>query len=911
MNKDAPRICVSGAFPDVASISAFVAANPEFSSLNRHLIEIRLDLVAGQIDTVFELITVLGKRAVVSCRPRWEGGAFNGSEGQRLELLTHAARCGAGLVDVELASWLRGGGEPVRRACADGCTVMVSVHETGSVNFLEDHVRKLNAVGAGAVKLACTTNDAGDLMALAAAGRKLQAPVVSVVGMGAGAAFTRMRPADFGANLTFASAAKGLETAPGQPDFRTLEAWRVFESRSLEPVALVGGPQVASSPGPDIYNRLFSALDVGCQYFPLPVSDWKQALTALEFFGIRKFAVTMPFKADPVAEWPDATCDDWVSVTGVANTVVIAADGAVSLYNTDAVGSRELFDRFGGVAGLDMLILGGGATARSVAAAAVRAGASVSVAARNPVKVSRSWQSLVTGVKFKGWERRGEFAHDVVVNATPIGVDGKLKPIDGSGLRARRAAIDVVVPAEGQTPFIGAAIKDKIQFAAGLDFWCAQAREQFQAFTGCIVDPGKVAVVMAQAGYPCPGVMSRRGPLLPGVGLDPVTLAVPGSKSLTQRYLALASLCRYPTRINNPSWSRDSRELLNGLAMLGVRFGQTSETIDVYPGDFPKNPGRPIATGEGGTTIRFLSALSLLSDFPLELVPSGTMKYRPMGPMWAALTALGVEVSSNEGVVSLARRASPGPGVQVEGVVSSQFASALLIAGFGLQGGLSVEIAGPLVSRPYLDMTIQAIRQFGGTVEENGQSFFVQGGHDVMGRRVNVEGDASLAAFWAAAGIIYGRRITLTNTPVAGPCMQGDAKYPELFAELDGDGPRNLNLSDTPDLLPPLMIAALFRSGKTRFSGVGHARAKESDRLTVLRDRLQSIGADIAEDIDSLTVTPTTLRGPAELDPAGDHRMAMTFGILSLRVPGITVSNPGCVDKSYPDFWQDLEMVRA
>ncbi len=907
--KSGISICVTGAFRHFAAFREFLGANSFITEREGWLVEVRLDLMPGAVDDAIELCAALGRRVIATCRARHDGGGFAGSESDRIALLARAAAAGAGFVDVELATWLKGGGEQVRKACAGGCRVMLSVHETGSSSFFADHAAKLNATGVDAVKLAGTARDAGDLVKLAAAGRMLTATTRCVVGMGPAAAYSRARPGDFNSNVTFASAGSGLETAVGQPSFGQLESWRTFESRRMEPVVLVGGEQVASSVGPDIFNRLFRARSIPMQYLPLPAASWDQAVDACARFGIRRFAVTMPFKHKPLAQWPDARVDSRAVSTGIVNTVVLDSDGA-HLMNTDSVGAGEIFDRLGGIAGMDVLIMGGGATARSIAAAAVNSGASVTVSARTPAVVQASWPAAIGHVRFKGWERRGEAVHDIVVNATPLGGDGR----GGFGglppLRASVAAVDVAMPSQGPTPMIEAAVRARLKYASGLDFWCAQAPAQLSAFCGVTFDFDEVARTMSDTGHACTGVMADLDRTLPGAGLDDVTISIPGSKSMTQRCLVLAALARSPSRLVHPSRSRDCRELQTALGMMGARFGVTAESVDVYPADFPRDPGRIILTGEGGTTLRFLAALSLVCGFPLRLRPSGTMVGRPIDPLLDALSSAGVAVTWQDGVLTLAGGVGFPAQISISSNVSSQFASALLMAGTATAKGLAVAIDGDAVSRSYLDMTVRVIRLFGGEVDIEGDRFQVRHGRNVPGLRVDIEGDASLAAFWEAASVIYGRRILLANRPDPVSGIQGDAVYPALFDRLRGPGRVEMDLRDTPDLLPPLMLVALFRDGVTVFSGIGHARVKESDRLHVLADRLSSIGADIVEEPECLVVTPARLHGPANLDPAGDHRMAMTFGILSLRIPGLKIADPGCVDKSYPAFWQDLEMVR-
>ena len=903
------QVCVTGAFNDVRALRSFIGENPDILQDGRWLVEVRLDLMPACIDAALELVSELGAKAVVSCRSRRDGGGFTGLERDRLDVLARAAAAGPAFIDVELSTWLKGGAEPVRRACSRGCRVMLSVHETGESGYFAAHAERLNDAGADAVKLAGAVRDGCDLIRLAQAGRALGAPVRCVVAMGPGAAFSRMRPLDFNSTFTFASAGAGLETADGQPSFRRLEQWRVFESAGLEPVVLAGGEQVVNSPGPDIYNRIFRRRGIPMQYLALPVSDWEQVLAASDFFDIRKFAVTMPYKFRPILQWPDADVESRARMTGVVNTVVTGG-ARVRLLNTDSIGATEIFDRLGGIAGMDVLVMGGGATARSVSAAAIAAGASVTVAARGYTAVSRSWPAGLVATGFKGWERRGEAAHDIVVNATPLGGDGRSGFAELPPLKASVAAVDVVISSQGATRMIESAIKERLRFAAGLDFWCAQAPAQLQAFTGGSFTFEEVARAMAEAGHPCTGVMAELDRTLPGSGLDEVSVSIPGSKSMTQRCLVMAALARCPSRIVHPSRSRDCRELQAALGMMGVRYGVTSDALDVYPADFPRDPGRPVPTGEGGTTLRFLAALSLICDFPISLVPSGSMVGRPSDPLFDALIAAGVNVTVTEGALTLYRLGEPVGPVPVSPVLSSQFASALLMAGSGTSRGLEVRLEGDVVSRPYLDMTVEIIRRFGGAVTLDGDVYQVRHQRNIPGLRINIEGDASLAAFWEAAATIYGRRIRLANGPDAASGIQGDAIYPALFDKLRSSGPVQLDLKDTPDLLPPLVVAALFREAGTVFHGIAHARFKESDRLRVLSDRLRVIGADIKEGPDSLSIAPARLRGPAVLDPAGDHRMAMAFGILSLRVPGLKIADPECVDKSYPAFWQDLEMVR-
>jgi 3-phosphoshikimate 1-carboxyvinyltransferase len=176
------------------------------------------------------------------------------------------------------------------------------------------------------------------------------------------------------------------------------------------------------------------------------------------------------------------------------------------------------------------------------------------------------------------------------------------------------------------------------------------------------------------------------------------------------------------------------------------------------------------------------------------------------------------------------------------------------------------------------------------------------------GIRCEIEGDASLAAFWQTAGYITTRKVDVTNLKPAS--IQRDRVFPELLDALDSRGIAEFDLRDTPDLLPPLVVAALFAGRPVRIGGVAHARDKESDRLSVLAREFGRIGARIQVTDDGVFVEPSPLAGGVDLDPHNDHRMAMAFAIAGLRVPGTGILDPGCVSKSYPGFFADLEAFR-
>jgi 3-phosphoshikimate 1-carboxyvinyltransferase len=285
--------------------------------------------------------------------------------------------------------------------------------------------------------------------------------------------------------------------------------------------------------------------------------------------------------------------------------------------------------------------------------------------------------------------------------------------------------------------------------------------------------------------------------------------------------------------------------------------------------------------------------------------------------MAEALTTLGARVSFplREGYPPMRIEAPTGDvprSVFVDGSLSSQYATGLLLAAPRLPAGLAVELRGAAVSRPYLDMTVSMMRQAGVDVHWEHQQRLVVAPGAYTHTRFDIEPDWSAAAFLMAAGFIAGTEFEIPGLLPPGDSLQGDSVFALHLDRLRTGGHQVFDLTDAPDLLPPLAAAALFASGPTRIRGAAHTRVKESDRLAVLTRGLRAVGAQITEYEDGMDLAPLTspVQGPVTVDPDDDHRMAMAFGLLSLRMPGISVMNPDCVSKSFPEFWTVLDFFR-
>jgi 3-phosphoshikimate 1-carboxyvinyltransferase len=399
---------------------------------------------------------------------------------------------------------------------------------------------------------------------------------------------------------------------------------------------------------------------------------------------------------------------------------------------------------------------------------------------------------------------------------------------------------------------------------------------------------------------------------------NPLRLSVPGSKSYTQRALVVSALADAPCTLRDPLDCDDSRTLRAGLRALGATIDDSQATSWVVTPGPLCGPAAPIDCGEAGTTIRFLSAFSLLIADKLQLLGTERLRTRPMDALLEALRDLGVTSSdpAPPAPLSLRRFAELKTSrVSVESGTSSQFASALLLVAPRLPSGMTIQLttrAGEVVSRPYLTLTLNIMAQQGIVVQESadGRQLVVPHGA-YHGGELPIEADWSSAAFLLAAGLISRRPLELTNLPAES--NQGDAAIVAFLEALRGSetsGQHHFDLSDCPDLLPPLAAACVFGARPSLITGIAHTRVKESDRVAVLSDAFREVGIDVVEQHDSMRITPQSALQPAMLEPHSDHRMAMAFGLLSLRQPRIEVLDPRCVSKSFPTFWQALERFR-
>jgi len=400
-------------------------------------------------------------------------------------------------------------------------------------------------------------------------------------------------------------------------------------------------------------------------------------------------------------------------------------------------------------------------------------------------------------------------------------------------------------------------------------------------------------------------------------------MRVPGSKSITNRALVCAALAGGDSFIRNPSDSTDSAMMVNGLNQMGVLAIRTEEGLKVQgTGGKLFAPKYPIPVGNAGTTLRFLISVAARASGRTVFEGSERMAQRPITPLVDALGRLGVRVDANAQLSHFAVHGGEMKGGEttVMGDQSSQFLSSLLLAAPGLDNGLRVEVPGNISSAPYVAMTVRVMQAFGVEVRGSENRFEVPAGSRYQPATYAVEADASSATYPFAAAALCGGSVTVPGLAV--DSMQSDAGFLDVLARMgcrvqwegsqvtvQRSGPLrgiDVDMNAMPDAVPALVAVALFGESPTCIRNVANLRFKESDRLGTLAAELARLGADVRVTDGGLDIHPAPLHG-AQLDPHDDHRLAMVFGLLGLRIPGILVETPECVSKSYPRFWDELE----
>jgi 3-phosphoshikimate 1-carboxyvinyltransferase len=406
----------------------------------------------------------------------------------------------------------------------------------------------------------------------------------------------------------------------------------------------------------------------------------------------------------------------------------------------------------------------------------------------------------------------------------------------------------------------------------------------------------------------------------------------PGSRSLTNRALVVAALAGGTSDLEAAGLSDDTRVCAEALRTLGIPVGidEARRTLRVEgcAGRVPPGPAE-INTGDSGTATRFMTALVAAGCGRYRVDGSPRMRERPIQDLLDGLGALGVRAESEWGTgcppVKVETQGLAGGRVRVGGAVSSQYLSGLLMAAPAAAAPVAIEVAGELVSKPYVDMTLAVMGDFGVAVAREGYARFeVPAPAAYRARRYAVEPDASSASYFLAAAAATGGRVTIEG--LTRTSTQGDAQFAEVLramgchvewseAGVTVGGPAgrlqgiHVDLGAMPDMVLTLAPLALLAEGRTSIRNVANLRVKESDRLAALATELARLGAKVQQHPDGLTIDPPETVVPAEVATYNDHRVAMGMAIVGLRVPGIRIAGAECVSKTYPEFFEDLERL--
>lgn len=386
-----------------------------------------------------------------------------------------------------------------------------------------------------------------------------------------------------------------------------------------------------------------------------------------------------------------------------------------------------------------------------------------------------------------------------------------------------------------------------------------------------------------------------------------IEITVPGSKSLTNRAIILASLSSGISRISNISNSLDSQIMIKAMKKLGIKIKKINNKLLIKGnnGLFGKI-NTSIDVGDAGTAARFLTAIITLVPGTVIITKSKRMKKRPMEELTEALK-----------IIKTGR-------VTIRGDISSQFISALLMIAPILDKGLVINITGRKISGSYVNMTIDLMRKFGVKVEKVNLNKFIIRRQFYMPTNYVVESDLSGASYFFAAGAISGKTIKVKNINLNS--KQGDLIFPDLLKKMGCHikknikkgwieiiGPKvlkaiNINMSEMPDTAQTLAIVAAFAKGKTMITGLSTLTMKETDRLKALKNELNKMKIKCEITGDSIKIEGGTAQ-KAVIETYGDHRMAMAFAVAKLRIPGLKIKNPEVVKKSFPSFWKKFNYI--
>lgn len=409
-------------------------------------------------------------------------------------------------------------------------------------------------------------------------------------------------------------------------------------------------------------------------------------------------------------------------------------------------------------------------------------------------------------------------------------------------------------------------------------------------------------------------------------------VTVPGSKSLSNRALLLAALANGTTTVTNLLDSDDIRHMLDALRNLGVEYRlsdcKTVCEVKGNAGVFDTKQPLELYLGNAGTAMRPLCAALAMSEGEFILGGEPRMEERPIGSLVETLQAAGADIqylkSNGYPPLKISGKPLSGGALEIDGSISSQFLTAVLMAAPLFKADTSIKVVGELVSKPYIEITLAIMEQFGvDVVNHDFKEFVIKGQQSYLSPgEYMVEGDASSASYFLAAGAIKGGTVKVYG--VGKNSVQGDIRFADVLEKMGADiswgrnyiqvsGARlkavDMDMNHIPDAAMTIAVAALFAEGTTSIRNIYNWRVKETDRLAAMATELKKLGAEVEEGEDYISVTPAQKLQEAAIDTYNDHRIAMCFSLVSLSDTAVTINDPKCTSKTFPDYFQRLASI--
>lgn len=405
-----------------------------------------------------------------------------------------------------------------------------------------------------------------------------------------------------------------------------------------------------------------------------------------------------------------------------------------------------------------------------------------------------------------------------------------------------------------------------------------------------------------------------------------VRIEAPPAKAHTLRALAISSLADGQSVIHNPLLGQDQLNLIESLKNLGVRIEHGENKIIVHGSGGKFSPvSDKLNVGESGIAMNFLSSIACLADKPVIITGAKRITERPIAEVVTGLKQLGcnIEYLADDGFPPI--RVSPsfnGGFAKMNGQKTSQYFSSIAIAAPYADNPVTLKCIDTMTERPYFDISLEMMTNFGvEAINDDYKNIQIPNNKKYSASEITIEGDYSSASFFFLAAAICNSKVTVTH--LNPETKQGDKKFLDLIENMGceiliednevsvkGNALNSIevDMSDTPDLVPPLAIAAAFATGTTRLTNIGHLRHKECDRLAVMASELNKMGASAMCDDDSLIIKGGKQLYGAVIDPHNDHRIAMSFAIAGLVTGSQTIENEMCTAKSFPDFWEKFKV---